>query len=44
MTRRDEVNALGIDHWNLSFYYNGLLSAGVITEDNAVLKKLRELK
>lgn len=44
MTRRDEVNALGIDHWNLNFYYNGLLSAGVITEDNAVLKKLRELK
>lgn len=43
-TKRDEVNALGIDQWNLCFYYGGLVKAGLTTDDNPVLKKLRTLK
>ncbi len=43
-TKRDEVEALGAGQWSLCVYYGGLVKAGLTTEDNPVLKKLRSLK
>ena len=43
-TKPEELDALGVSHWNLSFFYDGLKDVGLVTEDDAVLKKLRSLK
>lgn len=44
VTKPGELDALGVSHRDLSSFYDGLVNVGLVTEDDAVLKKLRSVK